>query len=469
MRKSPSILLIEPPFIRLHKNSFSMNIFPLALGYLGGEIIKRTRWDVLAYNSEFFQKYDFVDLQYLTGEGFSNYIANMEQPTAPVWDEIKAVICDYNPVVVGISAKSQNFTSASIVARMAKEINPGITVVIGGPHAAMAGEKILNIPAIDIVAIGEGEDTIVELLKAFEGGAPLEAVKGIAFRKDGAIVKTPPRPLIENLDALCFPNDAAPQILKDYGDYSKYAFARVFATRGCPHDCFFCGSKKIWTRRVRFRSPDNVIEEIRRIIARGPDIIGFEDDTFGVNKKHLSTLCGAMKKEFPGLKWRCELRVDLVDEQTVTLMKESGCYQIQIGVESGNNGILKKARKGYTIEQAVAAVEAIRAYGDGIRILPFFMVGFPWETEETLMDTFHAIKTIPSDEIVYSIFTPYPGTEAFDICRTMGVVGDDFNVSLYNHQSPANMFCPGIEPSRFRKIVSGIENFIDDKNNAARK
>ncbi|MCK4236876.1 MAG: radical SAM protein, partial [Candidatus Krumholzibacteria bacterium] len=255
---------------------------------------------------------------------------------------------------------------------------------------------------------------------------------------------------------------SASEVLKDYDKYPVEAFAHVFATRGCPYNCFFCGSREIWSRKVRFRSVENVIREIKLLQEKGIGFIRFEDDIFGINKRYLNKLCDALLRHCPGLRWSCEIHVKLVDEQNISSMKRAGCSAIYIGIESGNNEMLKQIRKNYTIERALSACEIIKRHG--IELHAFFMAGLPQETEETLNDTLMAIKKIKCDRLIYSIFTPYPGTEAFAFCKANGLIDDDYDVSLYHHQSPANCFCINITPERFRVIVSRLEKIVDRKN-----
>jgi hypothetical protein len=168
----------------------------------------------------------------------------------------------------------------------------------------------------------------------------------------------------------------------------------------------------------------------------------------------------------PGLKWSCEFHAKLVDEQTISLMKKAGCYLMQVGIESGSDEMLRKMRKHITIEEALAACRVIRQHGIGLQA--FFMVGFPEETEDTLSETVAAMKKTRCDQLTYSIFTPYPGTEAFEFCREKGLIGDDYDASLYNHQCPANCFCMNITPQRFRTLVSKLEKRVDKRNSLNR-
>jgi len=461
-RNQHKILLIGPPFYRLFKETYSLHRYPLSLDYLAGTIKKETDWGIMAYNADFSPQFEAFKASYFAGAGFDNYLNNLKDLSGRVWAEIKSTILEYKPTVVGISAMSQSFASARIVAKLAKEVNEQIIVIVGGPHASMVKSEVLNCPDIDIGVKGEGENTIVELLNAIEARREFDSIQGICYRKGKQIVENGPREFIKDLDSLCFPHESAPEVLKDHDQYPLTAFASIFAIRGCPHNCFFCGSREIWSRKVRFRSPENVIREIKSLQKMGLKAIHFDDDTFGVNKKYINDLCNALLTHCPGLKWSCELHVRLADEQTISLMKAAGCRSIQIGIESGNNEILRAMRKNITIEESLAACEAIRKHGIGLQA--FFMVGFPQETEETLNDTVTAMKKVKCDHLVYSIFTPYPGTEAFGFCKEKGLIGDDYDVSLYYHKSPANCFCTNITLERFRMLASKVEEMVDRKN-----
>jgi radical SAM superfamily enzyme YgiQ (UPF0313 family) len=416
----------------------------------------------MVYNSDFSPQSEPIKVSYLAGAGFDNYLNNLKDLSGQLWRDIRSIIAEYKPTVVGISAKSQNFASACIVAKLVKEINKQTVVIIGGPHPSMVGADLLNYPEIDICVKGEGENTIVELLDAIESEKKFDSIQGIVYRKDGRIVENPSRKFINNLDSLCFPHESAPEVLKDYDQYPPTAFNKIFAIRGCPYNCSFCGSHKIWSRKVRFRSPENVVKEIKSLQKKGIRSVHFDDDTFGVNKKYINKLCNALIADCPGLKWSCEMHVKLADEETISLMRAAGCYSIQIGIESGNNEILREMRKNITIEEALTACEIIKRHG--INLQAFFLVGFPQETEDTLNDTIRAMKKIKCDSLVYSIFTPYPSTEVFEFCKEKGLIGDDFDVALYNHQSPANCFCIEITPQRFRMLASKIEKMVDRKN-----
>jgi len=467
MTSSPNrILLIEPPFYRLFKESYSLDRYPLSLGYLSGTVKRETSWEVMAYNADFVENSEIIKVSHLTGEGFKNYLQDLKDLSCRLWREVESVIEGFSPDVVGITAKSQNFASALNVAELVKRHDPETTVIIGGPHVSMVGKDALKSGCVDVGVVGEGERTLVELLNAIGERRGFDAVKGIVYRKNGDLIENETRDFIEDLDSLCFPHQYARDVLKDFEKYPPAAFKNIFATRGCPYECFFCGSRKIWSRRVRYRSPENVVKEIKGLQAMGLGFVHFDDDTFGISKDYINDLCRALIRECPDLKWSCEIHVKLVDEPTVSIMEKAGCRSVQIGIESGDNRILKEIRKNITIEEALAACRQLQKAGINVDV--FFMVGFPQETEETLAATVKAIKKVKSNSVTYSIFTPYPNTDAYEYCKKKGLVDEGFDVSLYNHKSPENNFCAAISHERFRALASTIEAMVDRKNDRNR-
>lgn len=456
-----TLLLIDPPYYRLFKDTYGLARYPLSLGYLAAAVRRDTDWHVAAVNADFCPAPEPVLIRHLSGKGFRRYLDCLQDPSAAIWDRMRKIIDRYRPGVVGISCKSQTFAAAVRVAQVAKAAAPDTLVIAGGPHPSMVGSEVLNVPEIDLAVRGEGEAVLVQVLKALDAGRSFADIPGVCFRDGGRTVENPVGPPIDALDALAFPHEAAPDVLHDCDQYPAAAFSHVFATRGCPYNCFFCGSRNVWGRRVRFRSADNVVREIQGLIRRGVDNVHFDDDTFGIHSAYIRDLCAAIAAGCPGLRWSCELHVKLVTDEHLGLMKAAGCRSLQLGIESGNDEILKLIRKGFTIAEALRAVEKIHRHG--IELQAFFMVGFPQETPQSLNDTLAAMKRIPG-RLSYSIFTPYPGTEAFDFCREHGLVDETFDVARYNHQSPENCFCLNIPRDQFRRLIVPIERWVDHNN-----
>ena len=468
-KDNKKLMLIEPPFYRLYHDQFCLVKYPLGLGYLSGAVIKNTNWSVQTYNADFNVKKKVFDPEgdYVSGEGFKRYLSSLKDSSLPIWQEVKKSIVEYNPSVIGISAKTQNFVSASIVAKMAKEFNPHIKIIVGGVHPTMNGSKVLDCKDIDFLSIGEGEKTIVSLLHALEKDTDLSLVNGIIFKNNGKIIITKPQSYVENLDTLDFPLTHAPRVLKDFEKYPKEAFGYIFASRGCPYACTFCESKSMWTRKVRYRSPENVIAELKQLSEFGLKKVNFDDDTFGISKKNIKAINDLMHDELPNMTYTCETVVQLAkDENVVKDMKRGGCTATFVGIESGNNDMLRKIKKTQTTDECVQAIRNLKKHG--IESHAFIMVGFPDETEETFKQTMDFIPKLNPDGVIFSIFTPYPGSDIYNECQDKGIIEGDFDLVLYNHQSPLNCFTKNISKERFFELRQNAFEFVDKYNNRAK-
>jgi len=462
-------MLVEPPFYRLYHDQFCLVKYPLALSYLSGSIIKNTDWSVKTYNADFNVKKKSFDPngEYLSGKGFKRYLSSLKDHSLPIWKEVKTSIEEYNPSVIGFTVKSQNFTSATVIAKIAKEINPKIKILVGGAHSTMNGSKVFECDDIDFACIGEGENTIAELLNALEKNIDLNSVNGIMFRDNNKIISTKPRAYIDNLDSLDFALTHAPKVLKDFDKYPKQAFGYIFGSRGCPYACTFCESKAMWTRKVRYRSPENIVAELKLMREFGINQVNFDDDTFGVSKKNIKAMNDLMHDELPDMTYTCETVVQLAkDENVVKDMKRGGCTGTYVGIESGNNEMLKKIKKTQTTDECIQAMQNLRKHN--IESHAFIMVGFPDETEETFKQTMDFIPKLRPDNVIFSIFTPYPGSDIYNECKDKGIIKGDFDLALYNHQSPLNCFTKNIPRERFYELRKKAFDFVDNYNRKAK-
>ena len=199
----------------------------------------------------------------------------------------------------------------------------------------------------------------------------------------------------------------------------------------------------------------------------GIDRVNFDDDTFGISKKNIKALNDLMHDDLPNMTYTCETVVQLAkDDNVVRDMKHGGCTGTFVGIESGNNEILKNIKKTQTDVECIQAMDNLRKHG--IESHAFIMVGFPQETEETFKQTMDFIPKLKPDSVIFSIFTPYPGSEIYDECMKEGIIDGEFDLALYNHQSPLNCFTKHIPKERFYELRKKAVKFVDSYNKKAK-
>jgi len=343
---------------------------------------------------------------------------------------------DHKADMVGITSVTSTFRSAARLAQMIKESSPGTTVVAGGVHVSALTEKVLTeTQGIDVAVIGEGEETILELLAFLKSKQPLEKVSGIAFRNGGGVVETASRPLIRDLDTLPFPAwDMLPNFPSAYNVQAQSVAhspsTSVCSSRGCTGRCTFC-DRRIFGRDLRANSVGYVISMIKQLRDQfGIRCIQFEDDNLMVFRKRLFEFCDEMQKNKINMTWSCQARVDMVMPDSLQRMKEAGCWMILYGVESGSQRILDLMGKGITIPKIERAIEL--THRAGIECKGFFITGFLGEDEQSLRETYQFVKRCKLDDISNHYYCPFPGSEAFARAPEYGkIVGDYMDMTYY--------------------------------------
>jgi len=343
----------------------------------------------------------------LLKDGHEATLANFSQVG---WGKVRAHLERLKPRLVGISQFTHNRGESLKLARLAKEVLPGCLVALGGPHATHTAEATLQKnAAVDCVVLGEGEETVRELVAALAGGGELAAVAGIAWRDSAAVRFTPGREAIADLDALPFPGELAGDTIGvDYRRQLEF----IITSRGCPASCLFCSSPLFWGRGVRFRSPASMVREIRTIRDRyGLIYFSIRDDTFTVRRERVLEFCRLLEEAGVHIMWNCQSRVNAVDEEMLAAMKRAGCECIQFGVESGSPQMLKALGKRITpqdVERAAALARTV-----GINMSVYLITGIPGETEQDLKNTLRLIERIRPQDGQVSPLVYYPGTELF--------------------------------------------------------
>jgi anaerobic magnesium-protoporphyrin IX monomethyl ester cyclase len=294
-------------------------------------------------------------------------------------------------------------------------------LVAGGPLPSCDPGPFLE--GFDVVVRGEGEQTMLELLRAQAQGLGLADVPGLVFRRasagntESSLAYTPDRPFIQDLDAVPFPaRDLLPN--NDYIAYTRrkygYSITTVMSTRGCPFRCEFC-SNVVFGGSFRKRSPANVVDEVEQALSLGYERISFADDVFTMHKERVVAICREIRRRGLDFRWECLGRVDAIDFDTATEMRLAGCTRIYFGIESGSDEILERMNKKISTDEALRAVEAARRAG--LQVGAFFILCYPGDTDDTVLKTLHFATRLPLDYLGLSMPYPLPGTQLYDRTR----------------------------------------------------
>ena len=401
------VLLINPPFYRFFRQKSSY--FPKGLGQIAA-VLEKNNIHVRIYNADCEDSSKLIFLNRKETNNFERYLSRVNDLGDPVYKEVCRVIANERPDVIGISASTSSYKAALNIARLSKKLNSNIKIVFGGIHPTVLPEEVLQTKYVDIVVRGEGEFTFLEVIKALENGKSIRGILGTSFiADDGSVVNNPDRELIADLDVLPFP---ARHLILNAGGINKHSYGRIMTSRGCPFGCTFCASNKIWGRKVRFRSVKNVVDEIKEVKGKfGVTFFCIDDDTFTINPKYVEELCDKLIEENVGISWWCETRTEGITESLVRKMKKAGCTTVAIGVESGDDTILKKINKQLNKKTVLRTASLFKKYG--ILVDAFFMFGFPWETKRELDNTIEFMKEINPNYAWLAIVIPYPGTKLF--------------------------------------------------------
>ncbi len=333
-----------------------------------------------------------------------------------------AAALERRPAAVGLTVLYSSYPAAREITRILKASPSRPLVVWGGPHATTCPEESLVEGGADLCVIGEGEGTVRELAPSLERGSPAwESVPGLAFRANGRIVRTPRRELLPDLDALPFPAyDLLPMDRYRTLRGASGRSAAVLTSRGCPGKCIFC-SRCVFGRTMRYRSVARVMEEIALLVRDyGVRTIAFIDDAFLEDRRRVLDLCSELVESRLGVSWRLGngVRVDQVDAELLANMKQAGCTDLAFGVESGDDGVLKRIGKEITTDQARHAFRLAKEAGLGT--IGFFQLGHPFDTPETMEKTIAFAVELDPDYAAFAVSTPLPGAALWEWARSRG-------------------------------------------------
>ncbi len=424
------IVLVRPPFYALFGlTTPRMKTYPLNLLYLATFARDRGEFEVAVVDGENVSvpnlqsnDPDDNDPEMAIHRAIPAMIHLLEEQDHPLWVELERRILEQSPDVVGITCNSGNMDSVRLIVSRLKR--RGLPVILGGSHPTALPEQSIAYTAADMVAVGEGELTLVQATKSLCGHASFSDVPSLAWKSNGHVIVNPRRTLIEPIDDLPLPD----RTFINRADY----FGEVIMTgRGCPFECSYCASRNIWGRRVRLRSVNSIIDELKMLYEAascseqsahgeavvderpGPWVVKILDDTFTLHKKRTIELLDAIvdhglnRFEFTG-----GVRADTLDKMVVDRMRRANFRRVTLGVESGSPRILRMIRKGETNEDVKQALALLR--DAGIYSHAFFMIGFPDEAPEDIELSKKLILEAQPDHVEINMVTPYPGTEIFN-------------------------------------------------------
>ena len=363
----------------------------------------------------------------------------------------------FSPDILGISSTTLGIMASADLAKAVKLRSPGTLILIGGCHvSALPEETMREFPSFDIAALGEGEQTLAEIISAVASGTAVpKGIPGTCFRDGDKVTRAPARDPIHNLDDLPLPAwsllDGFPaQFRPSPARIMHWPCASIVMTRGCPNACTFC-DRSVFGRNCRSYSPRyaaDLCEDLCR--KHGVREILIEDDTFIISRKNVAGICEELIKRKLNLSWSCLGRADRVDLELLQLMRKAGCWHISFGVESADESILKAVNKNLDLDQIMSALQMCRAAG--IRTKGFFMVGFPNESEKSIAASEALVRTIPLDDISVMHLTPFPGSELYDKVDTLGTFNKDWRTmnALNPVFIPHGMTIPALEQGRNR-------------------
>ena len=401
---------------------------------------------------------------------YDTYLRRLDDPQDPIWGEALGIVEATAPRAIGISAYSASYRSAAALARVIKQRHPEIPVVLGGVHATVAPQDSLTrCSAFDAVVIGEAENSAPALFKALVSGeaspARLESLRGIGFRNGDRIVLTEPAERVEDLDSIPWP---ARHLLVDLDRMPPAAHQALYGFRGCPFKCIFCASFNVFGRRPRMRSAASMVDEIEHVHKTyGTHYFYICDDIFLLNKARVRAFCGELRRRGLHVYYSVQTRGEMMDEELLRELKRTGCQHIAIGVEVGDETIRKLIKKGNTVDDMRRAARLIREAG--LRMVGFFMFGFPWETKEQMQATVDLMEELDPCIAFPYVATPAPGTELLTIAQELGLVAPDVDLASFHHVSPEMGITRAVPREERAAFMDGIlERFAEHNRRSLR-
>jgi len=347
------------------------------------------------------------------------------------WKSLEDDLRDYMPDMLVISITTPTLEADLATCNLAKRANPDMLIVSKGAHYASKDEEVLRqYGDLDIIIRGESEATVAEVACSEN----LDNVLGITYRENGSIKKTSDRPYLEELDSLPFP---ARDLLKNelyLTPDTKEPITLIYTGRGCPYQCIFCAVPIVSGNRIKQRSPKSIVDEIEECVNKHHiRNFFFRADTFTWQEDWVVEICRMIVARGLNIRWGTNSRVNTISQKRLEWMKRAGCWIIGFGVESGNQESLDLMKKKASPQDARNAVSLCKKYS--IKTYTLFIIGFPWDSRESVRNTIKFIKELDGDYIDINIAYPIPGTELFEIAKRENLFNEK-NMHGYDYSKP---------------------------------
>ncbi len=416
--------------------------------------MEKKRFTFIIPNTTWFEKRYWHNIPYVEalltavlkqqGYGVDVIDANLDNLTE---EQLEQEIRAKNPQIIGIGEMALEYRDCVHKSfEIIKKVNPEIITIIGGVYPTLSPEVVTKDKNIDYFIFGEGEERLINLLKAIETGTGFKDIDGLAYRKEGKLINQPMiKGGIQDLDSLPLP-DYSLFDMKKYMNYQQrftqnFTFKQLpvgitMTSRGCPFRCTFCSSKEIYSQKIRTRSPENVLKEIDMLIDKYGmrEIIFVDDSLLWPKQRAIEIMNGLIERKKKGynLTWKSNnLAVHhMHDDDILDKMKESGCYQVIVSIESGSPATLKRMKKPVDLKMAIETLEKIKKRNFD-NVSSNFVIGMPGDTWDDIRETFQFVDNMVDQGLLdYSVFhiaTPFPGTELYEICKKEGYIPKDFS------------------------------------------
>jgi anaerobic magnesium-protoporphyrin IX monomethyl ester cyclase len=341
---------------------------------------------------------------------------------------IRDTLLAQRPAFVGLSCTTSSFLDGVRLAALARGVLPGVQTVFGGPHVSALRERLLNdYPEIDFLVVGEGEETLAELIAA--GGQDAEAIPGVVSRRGGEAVFAGFREKGIDLDSLPFP---AYEKLAGYPaayqlpifNYPRTPSTSCISSRGCPYACSYC-DRSVFRRSFRYNSADYLYAHLAYLRERfGIRHVNFYDDQFTFNRKRVEDFCGMMVDRPLGMTFNCAVRAEHVDFDILRRMKAAGCWMVSLGIETGDPELLAQHRQNADLDMLADTIRLIKKAR--IRVKGLLMMGLPGESEESIRRSMEYVYSLPIDDFNLAKFTPFPGSPLYEKIHQLGSFDEDW-------------------------------------------